>query len=74
MRDLTPNDIHAISGGEYSAWQTIGIATVSNAIAMGSINALMSGSIKTGLQAAGACGLTTTLTAMMIVGGLELIT
>lgn len=71
MRELTANDLSSVYGGSCMGWQAIGLATLSSAVALGSLRAFRAGSVTEGLQAAGACGLLTMITATGFVAFLD---
>lgn len=67
MRELAANELHTVHGGNYSNWQTVTVATLSSAIALGSLRVIKTCSITQGLQVAGACGFLTLITAVGII-------
>lgn len=73
MRALTANDHSRVYGGSCMGWQAIGLATLSSAVALGTLRAFRAGSVTEGLQAAGACGLLTMITAAGFVAFVNLL-
>lgn len=71
MRELTVNELELTSGGNYSSWQTIGIATISGTLAMSLFRTTVS--TQAALEAAVACGIPIAIAAVFVVGSIELL-